>query len=259
MVTDQMGTKISCLTENPELSVVVPVHNESENIVPLVSEIKAALEGHLNYEVVYVDDGSNDGTLEKLRSMAKQFPRLRVVRHYRRCGQSAAIWTGVKAARGKWIATLDGDGQNDPQDILFIISAKGGLERLSKEVIICGYRKKRRDTWIKRISSKIANAVRSKMLMDDTPDTGCGLKVFAREAYLSLPFFDHMHRFLPALFLSKGGRIESFEVNHRPRSKGKTHYGIKNRLGVGIVDLFGVMWLRRRMKNPVATEEKIET
>ena len=259
MAREETESKISSPTENPELSVVVPVHNESDNIIPLVHEIKAALDGHLNYEVVYVDDGSDDGTLEKLRSMARQFPRLRVVRHHERCGQSAAIWTGVKAARGKWIATLDGDGQNDPQDILRIINAKGGLENLSKKVVICGHRKRRQDTWVKRITSKIANAIRRKILKDDTPDTGCGLKVFAREAYLSLPFFDHMHRFLPALFLSKEAKVESVEVNHRPRSKGKTHYGIKNRLGAGIVDLLGVIWLRRRMKNPIVTEEKIET
>ncbi|HDM10888.1 MAG: glycosyltransferase family 2 protein [Deltaproteobacteria bacterium] len=242
---------------NPDLSVVVPVHNESENIAPLISEIRDALDGKLNYEVVYVDDGSTDDTLEILRSIAGQFSRLRIIRHQECFGQSAAIWTGIKEARGRWIATLDGDGQNDPKDILKIIESTGGLERLDPNVVLCGFRKKRRDTWVKRASSRIANGIRKALLKDNTLDTGCGLKVFAREAYMSLPFFDHMHRFLPALFLSKGARVESVEVNHRPRHKGVTHYGIRNRLWVGIIDLLGVMWLRRRMKNPEAREEKI--
>ena len=245
--------------QDPDLSVVVPVHNESGNIQPLISEIRTALDGQLNYEVVYVDDGSSDDTLERLRAIAKDFPRLRIIRHKTCYGQSAAIWTGVRSAKGRWIATLDGDGQNDPRDILRIIRAKGGLQGLPNDLVVCGHRKRRQDTWVKRISSRIANAVRKKMLKDDTPDTGCGLKLFSRQTYLSLPFFDHMHRFLPALFLTMGARIESVEVNHRPRHKGKTHYGIKNRLAVGIVDLFGVMWLRRRIKNPVAMEEKVET
>ncbi len=259
MNKNETDTFMSVPPERPELSVVVPVHNESENIVPLVSEIRDALEGHMNYEVVYVDDGSSDATLEKLLTLAGQYRRLRVIRHLHQSGQSAAIWTGVKVARGKWIATLDGDGQNDPRDILKIIQAKGGLKGLSDNLVICGHRKKRRDKWMKRISSRIANGIRKALLKDKTPDTGCGLKLFPRELYLSLPFFDHMHRFLPALFLSKGAKVESVGVNHRPRHKGSTHYGVRNRLGVGIVDLLGVIWLRRRMKNPSFTEEKIET
>jgi len=244
---------------HPDLSVVVPVHNEAANIEPLISEIRTTLDGQVNYEVVYVDDGSSDDTLGRLQAIARDFPRLRVVRHRECFGQSAAIWTGVRSAKGRWIATLDGDGQNDPRDILQIIKTKGGLQGLPNNLVVCGHRKKRQDTWVKRISSRIANAVRKGMLKDDTPDTGCGLKLFSRQAFLSLPFFDHMHRFLPALFLTIGATIESIEVNHRPRNKGQTHYGIKNRLIVGIVDLFGVMWLRRRMKNPVAMEEKVET
>lgn len=253
-----MNTPKMQLTQKPDLSVVVPVHNESDNIAPLISQIRQALDGKLNYEVVYVDDGSTDDTLEILRSIAKEFSRLRIIRHHRCFGQSAAIWTGIRGAKGRWIATLDGDGQNDPRDILKIIESKGGLERLDPSVVLCGYRKRRRDTWVKRASSRIANGIRKALLKDNTPDTGCGLKIFVREAFLELPFFDHMHRFLPALFLSKGSRVESIEVNHRPRHKGRTHYGIKNRLWVGIIDLLGVMWLRGRMKNPVSREEKIE-
>jgi len=259
MDCEQMMALENESSEVPELSVVVPVHNEAENITPLVAEIREALDGKFNYEIVYVDDGSTDDTLAILRSIAAEFPRLRVIHHKTCFGQSAAIWTGVKEARGQWIATLDGDGQNDPKDILRIIDLKGGIEGLDPSLVLCGYRRKRRDTWLKRISSRIANGVRSALLKDNTPDTGCGLKIFARHAYLSLPFFDHMHRFLPALFLAKGAKVESVEVNHRSRRRGQTHYGIKNRLWIGIIDLMGVMWLRRRLKNRIAREENIES
>ncbi|HKK06780.1 MAG TPA: glycosyltransferase family 2 protein [Gammaproteobacteria bacterium] len=243
-----------------DLSVVVPVRNEAGNIGPLIDEIRAALDGGPDYEVIYVDDGSTDATTEELAAIARDFPRLRTVRHQHSCGQSTAVRSGVRHARGAWIATLDGDGQNDPADIPNLLerrqrelqAGQGGAPLLC----VCGYRRKRRDTWIKRLSSRIANGVRSRLLGDSTPDTGCGLKLFSRDAFLDLPYFDHMHRFLPALFLRAGGRIVSVEVNHRPRQAGRSKYGLHNRLWVGIVDLFGVMWLQRRAKVPVVTEVK---
>jgi dolichol-phosphate mannosyltransferase len=241
--------------EAPELSVVVPVKNEEDNILPLVTEIAAALTGRLPFEIVYVDDGSDDRTPEVLRRTQDRFPMLRVIRHAASCGQSQAVATGVRAARGAWVATLDGDGQNDPADIPAMLdrraelAAAGGLDMAL--VMIAGHRRKRQDTWFRRLSSKVANGVRSAMLKDSTPDSGCGLKVFARDTFLRFPRFDHMHRFLPALMIREGGRVESVPVNHRPRERGTSKYGLWNRLWVGIVDLFGVWWLQRRVRNPL--------
>ena len=234
-----------------KLSVVVPVRNEEDNIVPLIGEIQAALDGVVDYEIIYVNDGSTDSTPQKLAEIRKSCPHLRVMRHAQSCGQSTAVRTGVKAATGDWVATLDGDGQNDPADIPRLI---GALEP-GVDLVGGNRRHARRDTWIKRISSVIANTVRSRMLQDSTPDTGCGLKLFSREVFLDLPYFDHMHRFLPALVIRRGGRVVSVAANHRPRERGKSNYGTLDRLMVGIIDLFGVMWLQRRAKRPVATEE----
>ena len=198
-----------------------------------------------------MNDGSTDATLSTLKQLQKKYKQLRVISHQQSCGQSTAVRTGVKFARYDWVATLDGDGQNNPADIPKLIDAVsegvelvGGNRRLS-----------RRDTFIKRISSVIANTVRSAMLRDDTPDTGCGLKLFQREAFLDLPYFDHMHRFLPALIKRRGGKIVSVHVQHRNREHGKSNYGTIDRLIVGIVDLFGVAWLQRRAKLPKAKEE----
>jgi dolichol-phosphate mannosyltransferase len=236
-----------------DLSIVIPVRNEAENIAPLVVEIRAALAGMtggaLDYEIVYVDDGSSDATAARVSALAGGFAGLRLVRHDRSYGQSAAIRTGVKAARAPWIATLDGDGQNDPADIprlWAMAQAASGAPAL-----ITGQRTKRRDAWMKRTSSRIANRVRAALLGDGTPDTGCGLKLFRRDLFLDLPFFDHMHRFLPALVLREGGSVQSVPVNHRPRQRGQSNYGTLDRLFVGIVDLFGVMWLQHRAKMPV--------
>jgi dolichol-phosphate mannosyltransferase len=233
------------------LSVVVPVRNEQDNIEPLVREIQAALSGKLDYEIIYVDDGSSDATLQRLKEMRNECPHLHVVRHQFSCGQSTAVRTGVKAATGDWIATLDGDGQNDPADIPKLLAA------LQEGVDLIGGNRRhaRRDSWIKRISSVIANGVRSRMLRDSTPDTGCGLKLFRRDVFLDLPYFDHMHRFLPALVQRRGGRVVSVPVNHRPRERGKSNYGTLDRLMVGIVDLLGVMWLLRRAKRPIVSGE----
>ncbi|MBU3735715.1 MAG: glycosyltransferase family 2 protein [Methylobacterium sp.] len=233
------------------LSVVVPVRNEQENIRPLIEEIVQALQGFIAFEMIYVDDGSTDASSAVLREMQGAHPNLRVIRHQASCGQSTAVRTGVKAARGTWIATLDGDGQNDPADIPRLVAALApGVE------LVGGNRRHaRRDSWIKRVSSVIANTVRSRLLGDSTPDTGCGLKLFPREVFLDLPYFDHMHRFLPALVIRRGGQVVSVPVSHRPRARGQSNYGTLDRLVVGIVDLFGVMWLQRRSKQPQISGE----
>jgi dolichol-phosphate mannosyltransferase len=231
-----------------ELSVVVPVHNEAENLEPLIDEIETTLNGSCDFEIVYVDDGSTDATLCRLRALAAKHPRLRVLRHIRCCGQSTALLTGIRAARGSAIATLDGDGQNNPADIPGLLAAWRELDRQSPGSMVAGHRRKRKDTGWRKFSSKVANAVRSSLLKDHTPDTGCGLKVFSRELYLRLPYFDHMHRFLPALAQRAGCRVVSLEVDHRPRLRGQSKYGTWHRLWVGIWDLAGVMWLQRRAR-----------
>lgn len=233
-------------TKPKSLSVVVPVRNEEANVADLISEIRKALKNKINYEIIYVDDGSTDHTHKNLINLQKTYKELRVIRHQKSCGQSTAVRTGVKHAQYDWIVTLDGDGQNNPADIPELLKAlKEGVE------LVGGNRRhSRRDTWIKRISSVIANGVRSRMLQDDTPDTGCGLKLFLKEAFLDLPYFDHMHRFLPALIKRRGGLIVSVPVSHRPRTHGHSNYGTLDRLLVGIVDLFGVAWLQRRSKLP---------
>ncbi|TCO83048.1 dolichol-phosphate mannosyltransferase [Plasticicumulans lactativorans] len=237
-----------------DLSVVVPVHNEGENIAPLLDEITAALDGRYAYEIIYVDDGSRDDTAARLAEARQRLAQLRVLTHARACGQSTAVRSGIRAARAPWIATLDGDGQNDPADIPRLLAVLTTPERAPRLVMAAGYRRKRQDSWIKRISSKIANGVRSRLLGDATPDTGCGLKVFSREVYLELPYFDHMHRFLPALIRRAGYDLVSVEVNHRHRTRGVSKYGTLDRLAVGIVDLLGVMWLQRRARVPESVE-----
>jgi len=233
------------------LSVVIPVRNEAGNIRPLVEEIRAALKALSNYEIIYVDDGSTDATPAELRALKAEYSELRVIRHAHSCGQSTAVRSGVKAARFEWIATLDGDGQNDPADIPKLIAA------LSENIALVGGNRRhmRRDVWIKRISSVIANGIRSRILRDSTPDTGCGLKLFRRDVYLDLPYFNHMHRFLPALVQRSGWAVVSVPVNHRPRQRGASNYGTIDRLLAGIVDLGGVFWLLRRSKLAVVSEE----
>ncbi|HKE44519.1 MAG TPA: glycosyltransferase family 2 protein [Steroidobacteraceae bacterium] len=232
----------------PEVSVVIPVCNEAENIEPLAREIDAALRGRVPFEIIYVDDGSTDATADIARRLReRELPNLRLLRHSFRSGQSAAVRSGVAAARAPWVATLDGDGQNDPADLPKFLDAR--REPANADVLlIMGNRVTRRDTWLRRLSSRIANGVRSSLLGDGTPDTGCGIKIFHRDTFLSLPAFDHMHRFLPALFMRAGSQVVSIPVNHRPRTRGKSKYGLHNRLWVGIVDLFGVMWLRARYR-----------
>lgn len=236
-------------------SVVIPCFNEGDNIATLVAEVATAARARTDYEIVMVDDASSDHTLATLRELKSRYPMLRVVRHALNRGQSAALCTGVAAARGHWIATLDGDGQNDPADIPALLAAAQKLAPADADLIVCGHRTRRRDTFVRRLSSRVANRVRARALGDDTPDTGCGLKVFKRETFMKLPHFNHMHRFLPALVQRAGGRSLSVPVNHRPRLHGVSKYGIGNRLWVGIVDLFGVSWLISRRFRLSAIEE----
>lgn len=232
------------MTQPPQLSVVVPVFNEQENVGPLLREVVAALRGTLAFEAIFVDDDSSDGTLAELRALKAEIPELRVLHHLQQSGQSSAIRTGVRAARAPWIATLDGDGQNDPADIQRLLAER---ERASADTrLFAGWRVERRDSGSKRWASKWANAIRARMLRDDTPDTGCGIKLFEREAFLDLPWFDHMHRYLPALMQRAGWKTVSVPVHHRPRTTGVSKYNNLNRALVGISDLRGVAWLIRR-------------
>jgi dolichol-phosphate mannosyltransferase len=236
-----------------QLSVVVPVCNEAENVEPLAREIHAALGS--GYEMIFVDDGSTDETAAILHRLKAELPALRVLRHSFRSGQSAAVASGVRAARGAWVATLDGDGQNDPADIPRLIAERDAAANRDVQLFMGNRKASRKDTAFRKLQSSIANGVRSRLLGDGTPDTGCGIKLFSREVFLELPRFDHMHRFLPALFMRQGARVVSVPVSHRPRLRGSSKYGMLNRLWVGIVDICGVMWLRRRYKPGLLVRE----
>ncbi|MFC3283696.1 glycosyltransferase family 2 protein [Litchfieldella rifensis] len=232
----------------PLLSVIVPARDEADNLTALLDEIERAL-GTLDHEVLVVDDGSRDRSWNVLCERAADDPRLMALRHAESAGQSTSIWHAARRARGTWLATLDADGQNDPADISRLLRQA----QHNDVAIVIGHRTLRRDSWLKRISSRIANGVRATLLGDATPDTGCGLKIMRRDIFLTLPYFDHMHRFLPALVRSQGGRCLSLPVNHRPRRTGRSHYGLHDRLWAGLVDLFGVMWLCRRSRLPIMT------
>jgi dolichol-phosphate mannosyltransferase len=239
-------------TAVPAVSVVIPVRNEAGNIAPLVAEIAAALAGR-SFEVIYVNDGSTDGTEAELKALQGQYPWLRQIRHASSCGQSAALRTGIAAARAPIVATLDGDGQNDPAFLPRLIET---LERGAPRIgLVAGQRLGRKATGFKRLQSRIANAVRSAVLRDGTRDTGCGLKAMPRDLALSLPYFDGLHRFLPALVRREGREIAYVDVVDRPRLHGRSNYGMWDRLWVGILDLVGVWWLvRRRKRVPDASE-----
>lgn len=240
-----------------QLSVVVPVFNEVDNVGRLTAEIDDALTARFDYEIIFVDDGSTDGTLEMLRVLRGEHRRLRVLRHRRNGGQSLALRNGVRAARSEWVATIDGDCQNDPADLLALIAARDRAAR--PPALIAGQRRRRNDDLIRRLSSRVANGVRRRLLHDDCIDTGCGLKLFQRSVFLALPPFDHMHRFLAALVRREGGEVLSVPVGHRPRTAGVSKYGLFDRLGAGIIDLLGVMWLQRRPLALPATEDIDET
>jgi dolichol-phosphate mannosyltransferase len=238
------------LPDAPLLSVVIPMRNEGPNVLPLITEIAAALDG-TPHEVICVDDGSSDDTGARLVEAMDRFPVV-ALHHARSCGQSAAVVSGVLAARAPWIATLDGDGQNDPADIPKLWARARAEAASGATTLVAGHRVTRKDSGVKRVTSRIANRIRAGLLGDATPDTGCGLKVFPRALFLDLPRFDHMHRYLPALTLRQGGRVVSEPVNHRPRTRGTSNYGTLDRLVVSVADLLGVIWLQRRWKRPVA-------
>jgi len=238
---------------NPAVSVVVPVRNEAGNIAPLVAEIAAALAARWAFEIIYVNDGSSDATEAELQHLMGQHSWLRSRRHRQSCGQSAAIRTGVEAARAPIVVTLDGDGQNDPKFIPALIRAlEAGSPRIG---LVAGQRIGRKASGFKKLQSRIANTVRGAVLRDGTRDTGCGLKAFPRELFLRLPYFDGLHRFLPALVRREGYAIGYVDVVDRPRARGVSNYGMWDRLWIGILDLFGVWWLIRRRKRIPQVEE----
>lgn len=226
------------------LSVVVPIHNERDNIQALVFEIRQALDGVCTYEIIYVDDHSTDGSLELLLEIQSTVPQLRVLAHTRCCGQSAGLRTGIAHAQAPWVATLDGDGQNAPSDIIKLLAARDQADAHTK--LFAGWRVHRQDTRAKRWASRFANALRSALLRDNTPDTGCGIKLIERSVFLRLPFFDHIHRYLPALVQREGWKTHSIPVDHRHRRAGVSKYTNMRRALVGVRDLLGVSWLIAR-------------
>jgi dolichol-phosphate mannosyltransferase len=236
----------------PELSVLVPVFNEAGNILPLLDEVEAALAGVCRFEIVFVDDGSSDATAAELAQAQIKSETVRVLRHAKRAGKSAALITGFWAARAPWIQTLDGDRQNDPKDVARIWQK---IQPPSPKLgIVAGVRNRRNDGRVKWASSRIANFVRRNLLRDDTADTGCGFKLIRREVAVKLPFFDGMHRFLPALVRRQGYEIAQEKIEDRARVAGVSKYGFFGRLGAGIFDLFGVFWLIHRANVAKATE-----
>lgn len=244
-------------TSPPKYSVVITVYNEEDNIDPVIGELYPAMERLGEpFEVVYCDDASTDGTAVRLKAARRGHANLRIVRHRDNWGKSIALLSAALAARGEWLVMLDGDGQNDPADIPRLIQMLGAASAHPRLRLVAGARRRRQDTWLKRLSSRIANAVRSAVLKDMTPDTGCGLKLCRRDAYLSLPRFDHNHRFLPALIQRDGGEVMHIDVADRPRLAGQSKYGLRNRLFIGIVDLMGVYWLMRRPANPTIEYEE---
>ena len=236
----------------PMISVVIPAYNEGENLGDLLREIKKVLEEMAleDWEIIVVDDASEDNTPVVLSRIRKEIPQVRVLRHKRRFGQSLALWSGISSARGKIVVTMDGDGQNDPADLPGVLARFWEETRGGDLVMVVGNRIRRRDGWSRRLSSGFARLVRRILFGDETPDVGCGLKVFPRELYLQLPFFDHMHRFITVLVRRAGARVVSVEVNHRPRRRGKSKYGILGRALSGVIDVFGVWWLLRRWIRP---------
>lgn len=232
-------------SSQPSVSIVVPVRNEADNIAPLIEEITAALGERWAYEIIYVNDGSTDATGERLAAIMAQRDNLRQLRHAKSGGQSAAVRSGVRAARGVIVATLDGDGQNNPAFLPDLIAA---VEKGANVGLAAGQRVGRRDTGFKKFQSRVANKVRNAILQDGTRDTGCGLKAFRREVFLTMPYFDGLHRFLPALVRREGFDIAYVDVIDRPRHSGVSNYGFFDRLWIGIMDLAGVWWLIRRKK-----------
>lgn len=242
------------MSQAVELSVVVPVFNEAGNVETLAGEIADALEGRA-FEMIFVDDASSDDTRARLVALKARHPELRVLSHRSNSGQSRAIRTGVRAARAPVVATLDGDGQNDPADLPELYRALTRPDAGSDLKMVMGRRASRKDSAWKRLGSRLANSVRKRMLRDDCDDSGCGIKAMDREAYLSLPYFDHMHRYMPALMRAEGYATEFRSVNHRPRGAGRSKYTNFGRLWAALSDLRGVTWLIRRRRNPAGIDE----
>ena len=238
----------------PEFSIIVPARNEAENIATLIGEIAHALDGRA-YEMIFVDDASTDDTRAKLLALKTRYPALRVIGHRKNGGQSRAIRTGVMAARAAIVGTLDGDGQNDPADLPDLYRQLTRADAPEGLKMVMGRRAKRKDTAWKRFGSRFANSIRRRMLRDDCDDSGCGIKVMDRAACLALPYFDHMHRYMPALMRADGHRVEYRDVNHRPRGGGQSNYSNFGRLWAALSDMRGVMWLIRRRKDTGGADE----
>ncbi len=235
------------------LSVVVPVKDEAENVGPLAREIAAGIASETSAEIIFVDDGSSDNTARTLTALKQELSGLRVLRHERNLGQSRAIRSGVRAAKGEIIVTLDGDGQNDPADIAKLVTVlRAGPGTLG---LVSGVRAQRQDSASRKLASRAANRIRQWLVHDGAVDSGCGLKAFRRDAFLALPYFDHMHRFLIALMLREGYEVRFVDVNHRPRLHGRSKYTNLNRMLVGVIDLFGVRWLQRRFRETTKVHE----
>lgn len=239
-----------------DLTVVIPVRDEAGNLKPLVAEIHAALDGVMDFEVIFIDDGSRDATRDEAAAIAKSDSRIRLLVHEKGSGKTRALINGIKAARGPVIVTIDGDRQDDPMDIrnFWAKMTAGGAPDLN--LAISGWRTKRKDSRWKWLISRFANRIRATLLGDDTPDSGCGFKMFPRDAFLELPRFDNMHRFLPALFRKYGCRLDVQKVNHRPRAEGRSKYGTIDRAWASFWDLMGVIWLQRRTRYPKVTEKE---
>jgi dolichol-phosphate mannosyltransferase len=239
-----------------DLSIVVPVRNEAENVAAVAAEIRRTLVGKIAFEIIFADDGSSDGTADELKKLKRRFSEVRVVTLDRPSGKSRAIVEAVRRAKAPIVCTMDGDGQDDPQFIPAFLERMRAPGAKAADRIVCAHRQNRKDTWLKQRVSPIANGIRRAVLKDNTPDSGCGYKMFPRDAYLELPRFENMHRFLPALFIRRGGESVSVPVMHRPRAKGRSKYGVFDRAWVGFWDLLGVAWLARRTTNPGVKEEE---
>jgi dolichol-phosphate mannosyltransferase len=236
------------------ISIVIPMRNEAGNAAGLLAEIAAAMAPWPGHEVIVVDDGSSDGTAAVVAGLMPRHPGLRLLRHPVSAGQSAAVHSGVQAARGRLVATLDGDGQNPPDQLPALLAPLLAADAPARLGLVAGQRVGRKDTLSKRLASRAANAIRVRVLKDRTRDTGCGLKAFRRDAFLALPYFDHMHRYLPALFARDGWQIAHVDVTHRERGAGRSNYSNVQRALVGVRDLMGVAWLIRRRKRAAAVE-----
>lgn len=252
VLTDRIMT--NGVEGRPEFSVVAPVRNEADNVEGLVREIAEILSGRA-YEMIFVDDSSTDDTRARLHQMKDKYPNLRIIGHRKNAGQSRAVRTGVLAARSGVIVTIDGDGQNDPADLVGLAGQLTRADAPPNLALVQGARTKRSDSGWKKFGSRFANAVRRSILKDRSPDSGCGARAFKREAYIQLPYFDHMHRYLPALMISEGFEVEERAVGHRARKHGRSNYTNFGRLADAASDMRGVMWLSRRRKSPGGIDE----